>query len=226
MEKTQIKIWCISDTHGWHEQLIVPKDIDMCIHAGDFSNSKSPAMNSNEAALFLNWFDKLKIKHKVLICGNHDTSIEAKLINPRDFKSIIYLEHEYVEVVGLKIFGSPYTLSFNDWSFNVKHNKLERYWKQLPDKLDLLITHGPPKGVLDLSYNTKHILEYCGDKSLLNRVREIKPRFHIFGHIHDNKDCYNQGVFCRDEIKYMNVSCVKDDTITQGLSSNGIIIQV
>jgi predicted phosphodiesterase len=76
-----MKIFAISDTHGRHEQVVIPEGTDMLIHAGDFSNIKLPAMNHNEVNLFLIWLEKQPVKYKVIIAGNHDTSIEKVLQN-------------------------------------------------------------------------------------------------------------------------------------------------
>jgi predicted phosphodiesterase len=91
-----MKILAVSDTHGFHKDLKDFDGIDMIIHAGDFSNSKSPVINQSEAVDFLDWYNNIPVKYKILIAGNHDTSIECKLVRPSYFKDIIYLEHESV----------------------------------------------------------------------------------------------------------------------------------
>lgn len=209
-----MKIFAISDTHGRHEQVQIPEGTDMIIHAGDFSNVKSPALNHNEVNLFLIWLEQQPVKYKVIIAGNHDTSIESRFINKEDFKNrnIIYLEHELVEIEGIKIFGSPYTPEFCNWAFNRARNKLGRIWDTIPDDIDILITHGPPKGILDSASRDRHVSEHVGCSALLKRVLKIQPRYHIFGHIHDNQDNLNNGTFKFVEYKtiFANVSCVKD----------------
>jgi Icc-related predicted phosphoesterase len=212
-----------SDTHGLHG-LLKPEDftgIDLLIFAGDESKARIPAINVNETLNFHYWYETIDVKYKIWVAGNHSTAIEAKLIRPKDIcKSIIYLDHESVEIEGIKIFGSQYTTTFGiGWAFNVKPHKIDNYWKEIPENTDILITHGPPKGILDLSYNKDRVLERCGDKSLLNHVLRVKPQYHIFGHIHDYEDCYNQGLFYRDGISFMNVSCVRDGRFDLGLTS-------
>ena len=49
---------------------------------------------------------------------------------------------------------------------------------ELPDA-DVLITHSPAYGILDFDDNINY-----GDEQLLTKVMEIKPRLHLFGHIH------------------------------------------
>jgi Icc-related predicted phosphoesterase len=34
----------------------------------------------------------------------------------------------------------------------------------------------------------------CGCKELLARVKEIQPKYHLFGHIHPEKNCPNSGI--------------------------------
>jgi Icc-related predicted phosphoesterase len=209
-----MKIFAISDTHGKHEQVQIPQGTDMLIHAGDFSNAKLPIMNSNEVNLFLIWLEQQPVKYKVIIAGNHDTSIESRFFTKKDFKDrgIIYLEHESIEIEGIKIFGSPYTPEYNNWAFNRSRNKLGRIWDSIPDDIDVLITHGPPKGILDSASRDKNLNENVGCSALLKKVLKVEPKIHITGHIHHNQDNLNNGLFklLNYKIFFANVSCVKD----------------
>jgi len=209
-----MKIFAISDTHGKHEQVVIPQGTDMLIHAGDFSNTKLPVMNSNEVNLFLIWLEQQPVKYKVIIAGNHDTSIESRLFTKKDFKDrgIIYLEHESIEIEGIKIFGSPYTPEYNNWAFNRSRNKLGRIWDSIPDDTDILITHAPPKGILDSASRDKNNHEHAGCSALLKRVLKIQPKIHIMGHLHDNEDNLNNGTFKLLNYRtiFANVSCVRD----------------
>jgi len=222
-----MKILAISDTHGFHRELKDFTNIDMIIHAGDFSNTKNPIFNQQEVVDFLIWYNDLPIKHKVLIAGNHDTSIEAKLVYPKDFSNIKYLEHESINIEGINIFGSPYTPTFGNWSFMKNRGKLDPYWQEIPENTDILITHGPPKGILDLSYDKNEILEYCGDKELYNHVLRVQPKYMIFGNIHNNKDCYNSAnkKITGFKTSFHNVSCVTDKKFELGLTSKGQIME-
>ena len=177
--------------------------------------------NLIEASLFLIWMESLPVKHKILVAGNHDTSVEKRLINPKDY-NITYLEHESIEIECIKFFGSPYTPHFNDWAFNVSRHKLQPYWDEMPMDTDVLITHGPPKGILDIADHEEG-MEYCGDKSLLNKVLEVKPKYHIFGHIHP-KEHINQGTHTYQGINFMNASCLIDGA--NKLTSFGYIIEI
>ncbi len=214
-----MRILHLSDTHCNHNQLNIPSDIDMVIHSGDESNSKG-ITNIAECMAFLEWYSQLPIKYKILVAGNHSTAIANKWIAKEQIGSygIIYLEHEYTEIEGIKIFGSPYTPTFGNWSFMKSRQTINRLWDTVTDKVDILILHGPPKGILDLSYNQEALLEKCGDNSLHKLISRIQPKLVLFGHIHDSEDNLNYGTFIRNGITYSNGSCVKDGKM--GMISN------
>lgn len=225
-----MKIWHISDTHTLHGLLEIPKGIDMVIHSGDCSNPRDPYNNEPEVRRFIDWFSELPIQHKIYVAGNHDTSIEKRFVTKADFtdNGIHYLENETIVIDGIKIFGSPHTPQFGQWAFMKARNKLERVWKKaIDDDSDIVICHGAPKGVLDLSYDVNRLLERCGDKSLMNRVKEVKPKLMLFGHIHNTKDIVNAGtrtVYGLDTI-FSNGSVVTDGKFGK-LTSNGNIFEI
>lgn len=207
-----MKILHISDTHGLHGSL--PEsifDVDMVIHSGDCSNYKEPMKNLMEVLVFLDWYRNLDVKHKIYVAGNHDTSIERRLVHEEHFGDVIYLEHKEVEIEGIRIFGSPYTPSFGDWAFMKQRHKLHYVWDSV-DYCDILVTHGPPKGVRDLTYNRDGELELCGDLALAKWVFRNQPRYHMFGHIHDMDGIHNQGVsnYSKCPTTFSNGSCVTD----------------
>ena len=172
-----IKIWHISDTHTYHGLLKVPEGIDMVIHSGDATNPRDPYASEQEMLNFISWFGSLPIKHKVFVAGNHDLCIERNLVTKIDFmkNGIVYLENDYAEVEGLKIWGSPFTPSFGQgWAFNKKRSALHDIWKEIPDDVDIVVVHGPPKGILDLAYHQLNYIEFCGDEALRKRVYLLK----------------------------------------------------
>jgi len=222
-----MKILAISDLHSFHSQLKLPPDIQMIICAGDVSNPQNPAINANQVLDFLAWYESLPIKYKIFCAGNHDTSIYHKLIDPRKYSTIDYLEHESIERGGINIFGSPWTPTYGSgWAWNKDRGKLDAYWKAIPENTDILVTHGPPKGILDLSHNYGDDLEYCGDQALFNHVERVKPSFHIFGHIHSNKVDMNSGTRTVSGMKttFINASCCNDGDYS-GLTSHGTIFE-
>ena len=228
-----MKILHISDTHCMHDQF--PKErfegIDMVIHSGDCSNSPFLESSKREISEFLDWYGKIPVKYKVFVAGNHDTAIARRAIKEADIekRGIIYLENESVNIEGLNIWGSPITPTFGDWSFMKARDKTHFVWDTIPDDTDILIVHGPPRGVRDLSYNRDNDLGMCGDKALATAVMRVKPKLMLFGHIHNCKDIENQGVSTYHKLpntKFSNASCVEDGKFAYGLTSFGNIFKL
>lgn len=225
-----MKILHISDTHGFHNLLNIPEGIDMIIHSGDCSNYREPYKNEPEVRDFIAWYSKLDIPFKIYVCGNHDTSVEAGYLNRSHFEQegIIYLENESTEIKGIKIWGSPITPSFGvGWAFNKKRDKLHDLWQSIPEDTDIVITHGPAKGCLDLSYNRFGALEFCGCEALRKRMIKLKPKLVCFGHIHSMDGIVNAGTLklsTHDTI-YSNGSVVEDGKFGK-LSSQGNIFEI
>lgn len=176
-----MRIVAISDTHGFHRQVKLPEG-DILIHAGDVS-MKGERFQIEE---FIEWFAKLDFRDKIFIAGNHDFFFERSsaneilnLIPP----NITYLNNTSVELAGRKIWGSPITPYFFNWAFNKQRGEpIARYWEMIPSDTDILITHGPMLGHLDLTKGGQHV----GCKDLLLRAQNLKIKAHIFGHIHES----------------------------------------
>lgn len=218
-----MRIWHISDTHKRHTFLTVPKNIDTVIFSGDCSDDRSPFINEYEVMNFLQWFSSIPITNKVMIAGNHDTSIEMGLIDKTKIKAmgITYLHNESIIIDGIKIWGSPYSPTFGNWAFMKPRNQLKSIWSTIPEDTDILVTHSPPEGILDLADSKSGNIENCGCKELLKRIEQVKPKAHMFGHIHNSrKGIKNQGKKVHDDIIYSNASCVTDG-IYDDLTSNG-----
>lgn len=193
-----MRITVISDTHTKHKQLNgdLPGG-DLLIHAGDFMNS---GYNPIEATNFFEWLEEINnYDHKVFIAGNHDRWMEnapdvAKGILT-GYKTIDYLEDDWL-IVGdadphdanvktAKIYGSPWQPEFYNWAFNLPRagKELKEKWNAIPTDTDILITHGPAQGYVDTSgppYNEPNL----GCELLIERIKEIKPKIHVCGHIH------------------------------------------
>ena len=219
-----MKTWVISDTHTKHHKLEIP-EVDCVIHCGDFSNNVNPYENEYEARQFLEWFRALPIDIKILNCGNHDTSVSARMIDRTYFPDIIWPNHDSVVINGLNFFVSPYTPVYGDrWVFTYKRSRANIYWDAIPENTDILITHGPPKYVLDLALdNNGKGLVNTGCKTLFNKVLEVKPRMHLFGHIHDEREIFNYGKFQRWGIDFYNAACYNYDS---GEMNSGHIVEI
>jgi Icc-related predicted phosphoesterase len=226
-----MKIWHISDTHTYHGLLDIPKDVDMVIHSGDCSNPQEIIKSHSEILDFINWFSMLPIKHKVFVAGNHDVAIERNWITRDHFieKDIVYLQNESITLDGVNIWGSPYTPSFGSgWAFNRKRDKLHDLWATIPDDTNVVITHGPPMGILDLSYSAYgNKLENCGCTAFKKRMLQLQPELCLFGHIHNCEDLINAGTTKLSAYKtiYSNGSVVTDGRFGS-LSSNGNILEI
>lgn len=179
------RIVLLSDTHNCNEQISVP-DGDVLIHAGDATNRGQ----IDEIAAFDEWFSGLPHEHKIFVAGNHDWLFEKspKYAQSLLAKNIIYLQDSAVEIDGLKFYGSPWQPHFFDWAFNLNRGgELAEKWKLIPDDVDVLITHGPPNGILD-AVSRGAFVENTGCEELRTRIEEIaafgKLKIHAFGHIH------------------------------------------
>ena len=184
-----MKITFISDTHTKHRE--IEQDLpggDLIIHAGDFMNSGYVA---SDVAEFVNWYSSLltmDYKHRVFIAGNHDRLFEdnpklAKELVDAYSGGLIYLQDQTHVIDGVKIYGSPWQPEFYDWAFNLPRHgwELELKWKDIPNNTDILVTHGPPWGHCDVTpYGNLNV----GCELLRVRVDELKPKIHVFGHVH------------------------------------------
>ena len=224
-----MKIWHISDTHMNHGQLQVPEEIDVVVHSGDASNYLDPYRNESELRAFIDWFATLPIPTKVFVPGNHDTSLEKGLIT-RDLvesRKINLLINEEKEIGGLRFWGSPFTPRYGSWSYMKDRGTINRIWEHIPEGIDVLITHGPPYGVLDATYNHHNKVELVGCSALAKRVTKVEPRFMLFGHVHSTKDIRNAGIrtIADYRTQFSNGSCC-DDGKMGTVTSHGNIIEV
>ena len=184
-----MKIVFISDTHGLHEQLEILEG-DMIIHGGDISNRG----RREEVEDFIDWFQELNFTHKIFIAGNHDlylervSEYELEEIIPED---VIYLNDSGITINGINIWGSPVQPWFYDWAFNRERGEeIKKHWDLIPHNTDILITHGPPHGILDKTASGQKV----GCEELRERLEIVKPKIHVFGHIHEaygSKDISN-----------------------------------
>ena len=171
-----MQIVLISDTHGLHRQLEVPGG-DLLIHAGDFTfYSKPPSIISD----FNNWLGSLPHRHKVVVPGNHEFILEESR-NRGEITNAILLVDSGVEIEGLKIWGSPTTPLYGGAFGKSKPEDRQRLWASIPEDLDILVTHTPPFAILDHGLPSEP-REGC--PYLFEAVFRVRPRLHVFGHIH------------------------------------------
>jgi predicted phosphodiesterase len=198
-----MRIVCISDTHNQHDALSLPQG-DVLIHAGDFCGlGRTPEIES-----FAAWLAKQPFAHKVVIAGNHDKLFEkdnalARACLRRYCPKAHYLQDSGVEIDGVKFWGSPWQPEFCGWAFNLPRGpELARKWKAIPSDTHVLITHGPPYGILDLTSRGEHV----GSEELMRELDlRLTPKVHVFGHIHEG-----YGTFTSRGTKFINAcSCTE-----------------
>lgn len=181
-----MKIVSISDTHSYHREIVVP-DGDVLVHAGDMTFKGELSVIED----FADWIKSLPHKHKVVIFGNHELGMQHGPKRPKAIKMIedagvIYLEDSRAEIEGLKFWGSPAQPFFHNWEFNYQRGKdIAAVWAKIPDDTNVLITHGPPYGVLDSVPRIDGSVDRVGCQDLLERIADLPDlKAHIFGHIH------------------------------------------
>ncbi|KAE8155259.1 Metallo-dependent phosphatase [Aspergillus avenaceus] len=185
-----VSIVCISDTHNCQPAL---PDGDVLIHAGDLTQSGS----LKELQATVDWLHAQSHPIKIVIAGNHDLCLDASFHHPTgrassthtsktedesiDWKGIIYLQNTETTITcdsgrRLRIHGSPHSPRHGNWAF--QYPRSQDIWKgNVPDDIDILITHGPPRAHLDLLN--------LGCVHLLQELWRVRPRLHIFGHVHE-----------------------------------------
>ena len=196
-----IRVICMSDSHGFHKD--IPKsqihEADLLLFAGDCSLWGNP-VDIKGAKEFI---ESIPAKHRVVISGNLDLCFDSERIdcflpfidqfgiNHDDFKiakkeflenaKFTYLEHESYEVLGLKIFGSPYTPTFGDFAFQTTSETAPQIWSKVPEDTDIVICHGPPQGACDRTNAGIN----AGCPELRKAIERVQPALMVFGHIHE-----------------------------------------
>ncbi len=192
----EVTICHISDTHNRHKRVAVP-ECDILICSGDISGMG----NKGEVEDFFKWFSRqYQASYRVLVAGNHDLSFDGMKF-PTKYKpdwlqeliydyelpdNNFYLENEMKEVMGVKIWGSPYSSWFHGdrWAFNV-HRGADSHalYSTIPLGVDIVVTHGPPFGKNDWCND---ISGPVGCEDLRKHINRTKPLLHLFGHIHES----------------------------------------
>lgn len=196
---------CISDTHNRTDRMehAIP-DGDILIHAGDFTSCGT----RDQVIHFNRFLGTLNHPHKVVIAGNHDISFDLKSYDSlwsnftrireepeetrKQLTNCIYLEDEEITVRGFRIYGSPWSPEFCNWAFmKPRGQPMQETWNKIPDGIDILVTHGPPLGHGDLAVSKLR----AGCLNLLHTIQSrVKPKYHIFGHIHEGYGITTDGV--------------------------------
>ncbi len=174
---------CISDLHGFFPKL---EGGDLLIIAGDLTANDS----IQQLEKFYDWLALQQYKKKIYIAGNHDNLLFEKKYHTPQFCDAEYLCDSTTKFDGLNIWGTPWSMHFKQINpkckaFVTSENKLEEKYKKIPKDTDIIISHGPPYGILDGVKRNNGEIEYTGSPSLLSAMFRIKPKLMVFGHIHE-----------------------------------------
>lgn len=180
-----MRIVCISDTHNKLELVDVP-DGDVLLHAGDLT----AAGTAQEVFQEYEALSRLPHEHIVAIPGNHDFPFqqipELRQILEARFPRVTTLIDEELMLDGIRLYGSPWQPWWQDWAYqfpehDVNHKQASETWSLIPEDTVVLLTHGPPRGVLDCSVFEEHV----GCPALRDRIAKLpKLGLHVFGHAH------------------------------------------
>lgn len=173
----QRKIVALSDTHGCHRDITIP-ECDILLHLGDACE----AGDITQLVDFFEWMVEQPAKYKLFISGNHDLPFELypELSNQLIPSTVLYLQNNLIEIEGITIVGieaTPFML----------------YETEIGEPIDILISHGPPKGFP---------FENLGCNKLLGLIQDAKPKIVLYGHIHSP----DLRVVESDGITFVNVS--------------------
>jgi Icc-related predicted phosphoesterase len=168
----------------------------------------------HEITEFAKWYDGLNYDNKIFIAGNHDWGFQNNVDKVKEivdfYKTITYLQDQLHTIqddngTEVKIWGSPWQPEFYQWAFNLQKNgeELKSKWDMIPEGIDILITHGPAWGILDDVEGRRG--EHLGCELLAERIKVIKPKIHICGHIHSGHGHYFDG-----HTHYFNASVLNE----------------
>ena len=186
-----MRIVAVADTHLFHEAGYAVPAGDVFVHAGDLCRRG----DLDELAVAARWIAGLPHRHKVVVAGNHDWAFarpDQAAAARRLLGAAAYLEDDGVVIDGVRFWGSPWQPEFHGWAFNLPRGApLAAVWARIPAGVDVLITHGPPRGIGD--HAGWDDARRAGCEALRARVAEVAPRLHLFGHIHQDGGVWRDG---------------------------------
>jgi len=193
-----MEITVISDTHNVHEELGTLRG-EVLIHCGDMFNQFHA--DEDELEKIDAWFGRQEFELILCIGGNHDFRLQELVKRTTTpFQNAIYLQDSSYAFKGFTFYGAPWVPNLPGQAFDLHSEALFEKWRQIPHDTDVLITHTPPLGILDVPSRTN---VPCGCSHLESRVFEVAPMLHCFGHVHASS-----GQTSSNGITFMNASMV------------------
>lgn len=204
-----MKITFISDAHGNLNFKIQP--CELLIMAGDMCPSTHNGMESiilQENWLrtrFKTWLSKQPFNECIFVAGNHDWIFDlAPELVPKIHPNFNYLCDESIDILGLKVYGTPQQKKFNKWAFNRTSRQLKMYYSNIPENLDILISHSPVHNIFDYVINRNRRIGCTILEKKLNELR-LPPKIFVSGHNHDD-----YGIMKINKTTYINCSLLND----------------
>lgn len=197
-----MKICALSDTHGYYDMSFIEEDTELVLIAGDIVDLNIQSSMRLSEEWFKNEFIEMisslpkSVKQIIMTGGNHDFYLERHHNGLRelfDSHNIVYLNnksYDYISEEGniLKIFGSPYCKIFGNWAYMISNESLEKKFSEIPEDIDILLTHDAPYGTSDICFQdvywNNH--EHIGNIPLQKAIIEKKPKWNIHGHLHSS----------------------------------------
>lgn len=207
-----MKILHITDTHQ-----NFPKDLpeaDVLVHTGDYSFLNKYATEGpqlKELKEFNEYLGSIKHKYGTILFtpGNHDFIFEQnKKLALETLTNATVLLDSGIEIDGMKFYGTPSQPPFFNWAFNHDNDVRESNYDAIPEDTDVLLTHCPPEGIMDLVSGRSYSAgQHVGCSMLRYQIdNRIKPKLHCFGHIHEQE----VRVQIEEHTTFSN-ACIMDD---------------
>lgn len=170
---------------------------------------------------FKPWCEALPCDKVIFIAGNHDDICKNTdfmySVFPKDEK-VTYLFHEqytYISKSGKEysIFGTPYCKLFGNWAFMETNDALDKLYQDIPENLDILITHDAPFGVSDIILQEDYLWydgkTHIGNKPLSTIILKTTPKIVLHGHLHSTSRefeewGYSKVINCSIKDEYYN----------------------
>ncbi len=172
-----MKLAIISDTHG--RPFEIP-ECDVFIHCGDITAGGS----LEETEQFMKWLRRqTQVGLSLIVPGNHDRCFQEEWLAVEDMfasEDVLVMIDQAIKLGDRTFYGSPWTPPFMNWFFMADEERLGMLYRAMPKEVDVLITHGPPRGILDTGYQDPHV----GSIALAEAIEWRNIKHNVFGHLH------------------------------------------
>lgn len=215
-----IEICAMSDLHGYLPEI---KPCELLLICGDIVplNIQGNSQKTYKwfSTTFKEWAENLPCQKVIFIAGNHECTLPNYYNDYKqlfyNYSKITYLCHEGYIYKGpdgkeYSIFGTPYCQEFGNWAFMLTDPELEEKYSEIPENLDILITHDQPYMFGDVLLQEDcpwATGEHIGNSSLTLAIVETAPRYQFNGHLHS---CDHNEIIINDSTIHYNVS-LKDE---------------